>query len=340
MPIHHNKDGTWQWGQAGKKYRSRKDALRQMRAIFANGYKEQQDKKASFQGASRASCFLAAVASVGSYGMVKKAAKKVPNYHRYFDPVQITRGQTISGIWDAQRKKNSLVPDLKTFTADWKAQNKGSDKLYYGNTYNKPRYMPRKVVQPIAYLSYGQDQSKWDAIERENKRRAYFNALQMQQSKRDVNAIGGKNRVAFGLGQLQQNAIDAIKQAVPGWGKNFTAASMLDNVQGSRYAIQKYTDLINRKATKLNLDAINVVDHPQRSYYRYTWGPYAHYNYIKAKRAAGVPQQELKKITEQSLALADTDRVAKFMNYYKNQLNLMPRRPGFRSAPVSTPVTK
>lgn len=40
MPIHHNKDGTWQWGQAGKKYRSKKDAIRQMRAIFANGYKE------------------------------------------------------------------------------------------------------------------------------------------------------------------------------------------------------------------------------------------------------------------------------------------------------------
>ena len=44
MPIHKNPDGTWQWGRSGKKYKNREDAVKQMKAIFANGYVE---KKAS-----------------------------------------------------------------------------------------------------------------------------------------------------------------------------------------------------------------------------------------------------------------------------------------------------
>lgn len=327
MPIHHNKDGTWQWGQAGKKYRSRKDALRQMRAIFANGYKEQQDKKASFYVASRASQFLAAVASVGSYGMVKVAANKVVlPYHKYFDPVQIQRGQTLSGIWSQQRKKNPLVPAYKVFLDDWKAQNSGSDKLFAGRTANIPRYMPRKVVKPIQYLKYGTDKSQWDTIERQNKRRAYFNALQLQQSGRDINTVNN-GRTAYGIGQLQQQAIDAVKQAIPGWGKNFTAASMLGNLQGSRYAIQKYQDIVNRKVSRFNMPAVNVVDNPRLAYFRYTWGPYAHYNKVREMRKAGLPQQQIRKFTQEQMALQDKQRVAKFMEHYRNQLNGMPVRP-------------
>ena len=40
MPLHQNQDGTWQWGKSGKKYKKKEDAIKQMKAIFANGYVE------------------------------------------------------------------------------------------------------------------------------------------------------------------------------------------------------------------------------------------------------------------------------------------------------------
>ena len=40
MPLHQNEDGTWQWGKSGKKYKKKEDAIKQMKAIFANGYIE------------------------------------------------------------------------------------------------------------------------------------------------------------------------------------------------------------------------------------------------------------------------------------------------------------
>ena len=42
MPIHKNPDGTWQWGKSGKKYKNKEDAVKQMKAIFANGYVEKK----------------------------------------------------------------------------------------------------------------------------------------------------------------------------------------------------------------------------------------------------------------------------------------------------------
>lgn len=45
MPIHQNPDGTWQWGKSGKKYKNKEDAVRQMQAIFANGYREPKQEK-------------------------------------------------------------------------------------------------------------------------------------------------------------------------------------------------------------------------------------------------------------------------------------------------------
>lgn len=38
MPIHKVKGG-WKWGNSGKVYKNRKDAVKQMKAIYANGYK-------------------------------------------------------------------------------------------------------------------------------------------------------------------------------------------------------------------------------------------------------------------------------------------------------------
>lgn len=38
MPIHKT-DGKWQWGQHGKKYKSKARAVKQMKAAFANGYR-------------------------------------------------------------------------------------------------------------------------------------------------------------------------------------------------------------------------------------------------------------------------------------------------------------
>ena len=40
MPVHKNSDGTYQWGNHGKKYQRKSDAIKQMKAAFANGYKE------------------------------------------------------------------------------------------------------------------------------------------------------------------------------------------------------------------------------------------------------------------------------------------------------------
>ena len=48
MPVHQNSDGTWQWGKSGKKYKNKADAIKQMKAIFANGYKQGQSKKATY----------------------------------------------------------------------------------------------------------------------------------------------------------------------------------------------------------------------------------------------------------------------------------------------------
>jgi len=47
MPIHRAmKDGKqgWQWGNSGKVYKNRADAVRQAQAAHANGYKEPQMK--------------------------------------------------------------------------------------------------------------------------------------------------------------------------------------------------------------------------------------------------------------------------------------------------------
>ncbi len=38
MPIHKVKGG-WKWGKSGKVYKRKKDAIRQMRAIYSNGYR-------------------------------------------------------------------------------------------------------------------------------------------------------------------------------------------------------------------------------------------------------------------------------------------------------------
>lgn len=39
MPIKRVKGG-WKWGKSGKVYKDKEDAERQMRAIYASGYKE------------------------------------------------------------------------------------------------------------------------------------------------------------------------------------------------------------------------------------------------------------------------------------------------------------
>ena len=60
MPIHQNQDGTWQWGKSGKKYKKKEDAIKQMKAIFANGYVE---KHASY---------------TDTLNMIKRAAQPEP----------------------------------------------------------------------------------------------------------------------------------------------------------------------------------------------------------------------------------------------------------------------
>lgn len=39
MPIH-KVPGGWKWGKSGKVYKDKEDAEKQMRAIYASGYKE------------------------------------------------------------------------------------------------------------------------------------------------------------------------------------------------------------------------------------------------------------------------------------------------------------
>lgn len=45
MPVHKNPDGTWQWGQSGKKYPTKQQAVKQAQAIYAAGWKEKNKKK-------------------------------------------------------------------------------------------------------------------------------------------------------------------------------------------------------------------------------------------------------------------------------------------------------
>lgn len=42
MPIH-KVPGGWKWGKSGKVYKDKEDAERQMRAIYASGYKEETE---------------------------------------------------------------------------------------------------------------------------------------------------------------------------------------------------------------------------------------------------------------------------------------------------------
>ncbi len=43
MPIHKTASGKWKWGKSGKEYDKKEDAEKQMRAIFASGYKEETE---------------------------------------------------------------------------------------------------------------------------------------------------------------------------------------------------------------------------------------------------------------------------------------------------------
>jgi len=43
MPIHKTKSGGWKWGKSGKVYKTRAGAERQMKAIFASGWREKKD---------------------------------------------------------------------------------------------------------------------------------------------------------------------------------------------------------------------------------------------------------------------------------------------------------
>ena len=42
MPIH-KVPGGWKWGKTGKVYKNKEDAEKQMRAIYASGYKEEEE---------------------------------------------------------------------------------------------------------------------------------------------------------------------------------------------------------------------------------------------------------------------------------------------------------
>ena len=48
MPIH-KVPGGWKWGKTGKVYKDKEDAERQMRAIYASGYKEEARPIKSFR---------------------------------------------------------------------------------------------------------------------------------------------------------------------------------------------------------------------------------------------------------------------------------------------------
>lgn len=332
MPIHHNKDGTWQWGQAGKRYRSRKDAIRQMRAIFANGYKQQQDKKASFQVASRASQFLAAVASVGSYGMVKRAANK---FHQSYTPV---RGDGWLKLYKLQKSKNALVPSYEQFIEDAKRWNNGAIALKAGRPIRMPIYKKDMPIKPTPFVPYGKDAKQWDTIQRMNQQIADQRARIFLQSRWNANAVspGGK---AHGLSQMQQSAVDwlnrdknmvwTIKDASQLQGKPYAA------LYGHRKLIESY----NKADPTTGRQAIDAVAQPQRTYYRYTRGANAHYNYIQKLRQQGVPQAQIIKITQKSLAQKDP-RVKRFMQLRAKQRALMPKRPVIKTVPVSTPITK
>jgi hypothetical protein len=43
MPIHKTKSGGWKWGKSGKVYKTRAGAERQMKAIYASGWREKKD---------------------------------------------------------------------------------------------------------------------------------------------------------------------------------------------------------------------------------------------------------------------------------------------------------
>lgn len=43
MPIHKTPSGKWKWGKSGKEYDKKEDAEKQMRAIYASGYKEEAE---------------------------------------------------------------------------------------------------------------------------------------------------------------------------------------------------------------------------------------------------------------------------------------------------------
>ena len=331
MPIHHNSDGTWQWGKSGKKYRSRASAIKQMRAIFANGYRQKHDKKASFEGASRASQFLAAVASIGSYGMVKKAANK---YYQSYTP---RRGDGWLKLYNVQKRKNALVPKYQQFMEDAKKWNNGAVALKTGQPIRMPIYLKDMFVQPTPFKQYGKDRTKWDAIQRQNQRIADQRARIQVQSNWNANAVSSGGH-AIGLAQMQQAPIDQLNKKKRAWTikRNY---QLLGRPQAALYGQRELIQLYRQADPSTGRQAIDILREPQRLQYRYTRGPNAYYNHIQKLRQQGIPQGQIAKVTQKSLALKDP-RVKRYMQIRAAQRALMPKRPGLKAISVSTPVTK
>jgi len=98
MPIHQNEDGTWQWGKSGKKYKKKEDAIKQMKAIFANGYVEKHasytDTLNNYRKFGDPSAFISTVARQDP----KNFSAVVPSVENMLDPSYRER----SFLWKAQ----------------------------------------------------------------------------------------------------------------------------------------------------------------------------------------------------------------------------------------------
>lgn len=246
MPIHQNPDGTWQWGKSGKKYKKKADAIKQMQAIFANGYREPKQKKKAF------------------YKLASDEFWNPNNYMQF--PANATKQQ-----------------------------------IAYVNDYNK--------------------------------KLAYRIALARQESSLRPGIVNGK---AYGLTQVQPQAIAELvrNNKLPA---NITAESLVNNPERAMYVADVYQRHINRPGYRIftNDDGtreigrqpiaeINTINNPAISYYRYTRGRNKHANKVFALRGTkGVTPEQIKAMTEQSLAMQD-DRVQKFMVHYNDELKRIP----------------
>ena len=209
MPLHQNEDGTWQWGKSGKKYKKKEDAIKQMKAIFASGYREGQSKKASY---------------VEALNLIKQAA---PNMKQ------------IAARQRALAQINHTFPSIPK--PDEAPYNRLSPEGYK-RALDRVQAKAKQEFNPISRFQYSSKPGSY----KDNLNKARYNALARVESSGNPYSVSEPDtagRRAVGAFQIRPIALtQAIKK---GWvPKNTTQEDILKKPQLGKLIGSNYLDMV------------------------------------------------------------------------------------------------